>query len=29
MIGATESLYGVTDAFSTESFGITVVYRKQ
>jgi chemotaxis protein methyltransferase CheR len=29
MIGAAESLYGVTDAFSTEYFGDTVVYRKQ
>ena len=28
MIGAAESLYGVTDAFSTERFGNTVVYRK-
>jgi chemotaxis protein methyltransferase CheR len=29
MIGAAESLYGVTDAFSTECLGNTVVYRKQ
>jgi chemotaxis protein methyltransferase CheR len=29
MIGAAESLYGVTDAFATERFGSTVVYRKQ
>jgi chemotaxis protein methyltransferase CheR len=29
MIGAAESLYGVTDAFATEHFGSTVVYRKQ
>jgi chemotaxis protein methyltransferase CheR len=29
MIGAAESLYGVTDAFATERFGKTVVYRKQ
>ena len=29
MIGAAESLYGVTDAFSTECLGKTVVYRKQ
>ena len=29
MIGAAESFYGVTDAFSTECFGNTVVYRKQ
>ena len=29
MIGAAESLYGVTDAFATERFGNTVVYRKQ
>jgi chemotaxis protein methyltransferase CheR len=29
MIGAAESLYGVTDAFSTECFGMTVVYRKR
>jgi chemotaxis protein methyltransferase CheR len=28
MIGAAESLYGVTDAFATERFGSTVVYRK-
>ena len=28
MIGAAESLYGVTDAFSRECFGNTVVYRK-
>jgi chemotaxis protein methyltransferase CheR len=28
MIGAAESLYGVSDAFSTESLGNTVVYRK-
>jgi len=29
MIGAAESLYGVTDAFSPECLGNTVVYRKQ
>jgi chemotaxis protein methyltransferase CheR len=29
MIGAAESLYGVTDAFSTECFGKTIVYRRQ
>ncbi len=29
MIGAAESLYGVTDAFSRESLGNTIVYRKQ
>jgi chemotaxis protein methyltransferase CheR len=29
MIGAAESLYGVTDAFATEQFGSTVVYRKR
>jgi len=29
MIGAAESLYGVTDAFSTERLGNTVVYRKR
>ena len=29
MIGAAESLYGVTDAFSTERLGNTVLYRKQ
>jgi chemotaxis protein methyltransferase CheR len=29
MIGAAESLYGVTDAFSTERLGNTVVHRKQ
>jgi chemotaxis protein methyltransferase CheR len=29
MIGAAESLYGVTDAFSTECLGKTVVYRKR
>jgi chemotaxis protein methyltransferase CheR len=29
MIGAAESLYGVTDAFATERFGNTVVYRKR
>ena len=29
MIGAAESLYGVTDAFSTECLGNTVVYRKR
>jgi chemotaxis protein methyltransferase CheR len=29
MIGAAESLYGVTDAFTTERFGSTVAYRKQ
>ena len=29
MIGAAESLYGVTNAFATERFGSTVVYRKQ
>jgi chemotaxis protein methyltransferase CheR len=29
MIGAAESLYGVTDAFATERFGDTVVYRKK
>ena len=29
MIGAAESLYGVTDAFSRELLGNTVVYRKQ
>jgi chemotaxis protein methyltransferase CheR len=29
MIGAAESLYGVSDAFSTECVGNTVVYRKQ
>jgi chemotaxis protein methyltransferase CheR len=29
MIGAAESLYGVTDAFSTEYIGNTVVYRKR
>jgi chemotaxis protein methyltransferase CheR len=28
MIGAAESLYGVTDAFATERFGSTAVYRK-
>lgn len=28
MIGAAESLYGVTDAFSTERLGTTVVHRK-
>ena len=28
MIGAAESLYGVTDAFTTERFGSTVVYRR-
>jgi chemotaxis protein methyltransferase CheR len=28
MIGAAESLYGVTDDFTTERFGSTVVYRK-
>jgi chemotaxis protein methyltransferase CheR len=28
MIGAAESLYGVTDAFATERFGESVVYRK-
>jgi chemotaxis protein methyltransferase CheR len=29
MIGAAESLYGVSDAFATERLGNTVVYRKQ
>jgi chemotaxis protein methyltransferase CheR len=29
MIGAAESLYGVTDTFSTECFGKTIVYRRQ
>jgi chemotaxis protein methyltransferase CheR len=29
MIGAAESLYGVTDAFATERFGESVVYRKR
>jgi chemotaxis protein methyltransferase CheR len=29
MIGAAESIYGVTDAFSTERLGNTVVHRKQ
>ena len=29
MIGAAESLYGVTDAFSRECLGKTIVYRKQ
>jgi len=29
LIGAAESLFGVTDAFSTECLGNTVVYRKQ
>jgi chemotaxis protein methyltransferase CheR len=29
IVGAAESLYGVTDAFSTECLGNTVVYRKQ
>jgi chemotaxis protein methyltransferase CheR len=29
MIGAAESLYGVTDAFSSECLGNTIVYRKQ
>ena len=29
MIGAAESLYGVTEAFATERFGSTVFYRKR
>jgi chemotaxis protein methyltransferase CheR len=29
MIGAAENIYGVTDAFSNERFGNTVIYRKQ
>ena len=29
MIGAAESIYGVTDAFSTERLGNTVIHRKQ
>jgi chemotaxis methyl-accepting protein methylase len=29
MIGAAESLYGVTDAFTIEHLGKTVVYRKR
>jgi chemotaxis protein methyltransferase CheR len=29
MIGAAESIYGVTDAFSTERLGSTVIHRKQ
>ncbi len=29
MIGAAESLYGVTDAFTSECLGKTIVYRKQ
>jgi chemotaxis protein methyltransferase CheR len=29
VIGAAESLYGVTDVFSTECFGKTLVYRRQ
>jgi chemotaxis protein methyltransferase CheR len=28
LVGAAESLYGVTDAFATELFGTTVLYRK-
>ncbi len=28
LIGAAESLYGVTDSFAMERFGNTVVYRK-
>ena len=29
MLGAAESLYGGTDAFATERFGMIVVYRKR